>query len=120
MSKPINSASYQGRFMTPDVMDSSFEPLDDDLKMILGNRYEDCSHLFTPEARQKRRNNRLRLTGEIAGFCGVICGFLMWAEKIGFISRGVSIAGIIVSALVVGYNAGVCVCKNRGYWGPMI
>ena len=34
------------------------ELLDADLKQILGKRYQDMSDKFTPEAQERRRNNR--------------------------------------------------------------
>ena len=99
------------------VLDAEYEILDDDLKMILRDRYEDASHLFTREAQDKRRNNRLIFTGKIALFMAVVCGFMAWANAMGMMSIWKMILGMISCSLVVGYNIGVCVCHNKGWRG---
>ena len=38
-----------------ETMDAPYELMDDELKGILGKRYQDESHLFTPEAQARRR-----------------------------------------------------------------
>lgn len=38
-------------------MSKENELLDEDLKQILGSRYEDMSDKFTPEAQERRRNS---------------------------------------------------------------
>ena len=51
--------------------DTGYE-MDDELKQIMRNRYEDISDKFTPEAQQARRNNRLRFTVYLTSFCLVM------------------------------------------------
>lgn len=97
--------------------ESTFEAFDDELKAIMKNRYQDESELFTPEAQDQRRNNRLMFTLKIAAFMGVLSGFLTWANTTGMMSTGKMVFGICLCSLVVGYNVGVCVCHNKGWRG---
>lgn len=91
------------------------ELLDDDLKMILGKRYQDMSHLFTPEAKQRRRNNRLVFTLRITAFMLTLMFSISWMTHMGFMSTG--LYGCLTSAFatVIGYNAGVCVSHMKGW-----
>ena len=93
----------------------SDELLDDSLKVILGNRYQDESHLFTPEAQQIRRNNRVIFTAKIAAFMLALMYFATWANSVGFISNDQCSFWISVCSIVVGYNAGVCVSHLKGW-----
>ena len=94
---------------------ASDELLDADLKKILGNRYQDVSHLFTEEAQERRRNNREIFTLRIAAFMGVLMAFAVWAHLVGIMSTGAMCIGIGICNLVVGYFAGVCVSHNKGW-----
>lgn len=91
------------------------EFLDDDLKQILGNRYQDESHLFTPEAQERRRNNRLIFTARIAAFMMTLMFGISWMNSVGFISTGSFGFWISMCSIVVGYNAGVCVSHMKGW-----
>ena len=91
--------------------------MDDELKRIMGKRYEDMSDKFTPEAQRERRNNRLRFTFRISLFCLVIVNSLMWACGQGFIGFGTLLFGLSAAMIVIGYNIGVCVCHNKGWRG---
>lgn len=91
------------------------ELLDEDLKQILGKRYQDESYLFTPEAQQRRRNNRLMFTLKITAFMLVQMFFLYWAQGMGFMSAGWFGIWIGLCAIVIGYNAGVCVSHMKGW-----
>ena len=91
------------------------ELLDDDLKKILGKRYQDTSHLFTPEAQERRRNNRLVFTLRITAFMASIMFFVSWAKYMGFLSDGLFGFCIGMCNTVVGYNAGVCVSHMKGW-----
>ena len=96
--------------------DTGYE-MDDDLKEILGKRYEDISEKFTPEAQQARRNNRLRFTICISGLCVIMCNFMLWALGQGLANVGLAFLGVSACMIVVGYNIGVCVCHNKGWRG---
>ena len=91
------------------------ELLDDDLKMILGKRYQDESYLFTPEAQERRRNNRLVLTVKITAFMLAMMVTIGWAKSMGFLTDGQFGLWIGLCAAVVGYNAGVCVSHMKGW-----
>lgn len=91
------------------------ELLDADLKQILGKRYQDATHLFTPEAQQKRRNNRLIFTVKISAFVLMICKTMMWAVGEGLMDVGLALLGLCMGMLVIGYNIGVCVSHNKGW-----
>ena len=91
--------------------------MDDELKIIMGNRYQDESHLFTPAAQDKRRNNRLMFTRNIAILMGVLCGFMTWMNQVGIMSTWLMALGVSVCSIVVGYNVGVCICHNKGWRG---
>lgn len=91
------------------------ELLDDDLKMILGKRYQDTSHLFTPEAQERRRNNRLVFTLRITAFMSSVMFFISWAKSMSFMSDGQFGLLIGLCAGVIGYNAGVCVSHMKGW-----
>lgn len=97
------------------VADCSDELLDADLKQILGKRYQDASHLFTPEAQECRRNNRLVFTVKITAFIITVINFLLWAHLQGLLSFGKVAFGLIGCAVVIGYNAGVCVSHMKGW-----
>jgi hypothetical protein len=97
-----------------DTMDDIF---DDELKQILGARYQETNHNFTPEAQQRRRNNRMQFTCRIALLLGVISGFLIWANRTGLMSYWLTITGLIACAMVTGYNMAVCACHNQGWRG---
>lgn len=90
---------------------------DDDLKQIMGHRYKEDNHAFTPEAQKQRKNNRLKFTYRISAFLGVLTGFMIWAHRAGLIAYGVMIAGVITCAMIVGFNMAVCVCHNQGWRG---
>ena len=91
------------------------ELLDEDLKMILGKRYQDTSHLFTPEAQERRRNNRLVFTLRIMAFMACMIFFISWAKSMGFMSDGQFGLWMVLCGSVVGYNAGVCVSHMKGW-----
>lgn len=96
-------------------MDERFELLDDGLKEILGKRYEDISDQFTPEAQEKRRNNREVFTLRIAAFMATLIFFMVWADCMGLMAHGIATFGISICTMVVGYFAGVCVSHNKGW-----
>ena len=91
------------------------ELLDEDLKMILGKRYQDESHLFTPEAQDRRRNNRLVFTLRITAFMMALMFGISWAKSMSFLTDGQFGLWIGLCAAVVGYNAGVCVSRMKGW-----
>ena len=91
------------------------ELLDEDLKMILGKRYQDESYLFTPEAQERRRNNRLVFTLRIAAFMLAMMFAIGWAKSMNFLTDGQFGLWIGLCASVVGYNAGVCVSHMKGW-----
>ena len=99
------------------VMDAGFEPFDDDLKKIMGNRYQDETELFTPEAQEQRRRNRELFTLKISAFGACLIFFVTWLHNMGMMSAGLMGTCISLSSLVVGYNFGVCVCHNKGWRG---
>ena len=85
------------------------------LKGILGKRYQDESHLFTPEAQERRRNNRLVFTLRIMAFMASMIFFISWAKSMSFLSDGQFGLLIGLCGAVVGYNAGVCVSHMKGW-----
>lgn len=91
------------------------ELLDADLKQILGKRYEDMSEKFTPEAQERRRNNREVLTLRITAFMCTLMFGMVWAKIIGIMSTAGLCIGIGLCNLVIGYFAGVCVSHNKGW-----
>ena len=91
------------------------ELLDEDLKQILGKRYEDMSDKFTPEAQERRRNNREVLTLRITAFMGTLMFGMVWAKIFGIMSTAGLCIGIGLCNLVIGYFAGVCVSHNKGW-----
>lgn len=91
------------------------ELLDEDLKMILGKRYQDESHLFTPEAQERRRNNRLVFTLRIAAFMMALMFGISWAKSMNFLTDGQFGLWIGLCAAVIGYNAGVCISHMKGW-----
>ena len=91
------------------------ELLDEDLKMILGKRYQDTSHLFTPEAQERRRNNRLVFTLRIMAFMACMMFFISWANSMSFMGDGLFGLLMGLCGSVVGYNAGVCVSHMKGW-----
>ena len=99
------------------VMYAEFEPFDDELKRIMKGRFEDKSDLFTPEAQEQRRNNRLMFTLKIAAFMACLCFSSIWANIEGLMSLGSAVIIIAGCAAVAGYNVGVCVCHNKGWRG---
>ena len=99
------------------AIDAEFEPFDDELKGIMKNRYQDESHLFTPEAQEQRRNNRLMFTLKISAFLIGLCFFCLWANVEGLMSVGKMAGAIAGCAIMIGYNIGVCVCHNKGWRG---
>ena len=99
------------------MKENEFEPFDDELKAIMKNRYQDKSELFTPAAQDQRRNNRLMFTLKIAAFMACLCFFAIWANAEGLMSAVKMAGAIAVSAAVIGYNVGVCVCHNKGWRG---
>ena len=94
---------------------ASDELLDADLKQILGKRYEDMSDKFTPEAQQKRRNNRLMFTVRVSLFVLTICNSMVWAMREGLVGVGFLLLTWCVGMIVIGYNIGVCVSHNKGW-----
>ena len=97
------------------VAAASEELLDESLKVILGNRYQDESHLFTPEAQQIRRNNRVIFTIKIAAFMLVLMWSAIWANSVGILTDDRCGFCLSVCSIVVGYNAGVCVSHLKGW-----
>lgn len=91
------------------------ELLDADLKQILGKRYEDMSDKFTPEAQERRRNNREVFTLKITAFIGTLIFFLSWCDCAGLMAHGVATFGISICTLVMGYFFGVCISHNKGW-----
>jgi len=91
--------------------------MDAELKQIMGSRYKDMSDKFTPEAQQKRRNNRRRITWYIAIFCLSACRFLLWGFAEGMVNPLVAYFGSLACMICLGYNIGVCVCHNKGWRG---
>ena len=91
------------------------ELLDADLKQILGKRYEDMSDKFTPEAQERRRNNREVFTLKIAAFIGTLIFFLSWADWMGLMAHSIATFGISICTMVVGYFFGVCISHNKGW-----
>ena len=91
------------------------ELLDADLKVILGNRYKDESHLFTPEAQQIRRNNRVIFTIRITAFMIVLMFGARWANSVGIITSEELAFWFIICSIVIGYNAGICVSHLKGW-----
>lgn len=99
------------------VIDTEFEPFDDELKGIMKGRYEDKSELFTPAAQDQRRNNRLMFTLKIAAFMAGLIFFATWAHYMGMMSAIWYGFWVSVFSSAVGYNIGVCVCHNKGWRG---
>lgn len=91
------------------------ELLDADLKQILGKRYEDMSDKFTPEAQERRRNNREVFTLRMAAFLSVMMFFVVWAHLVGIMSTGSALLGIGICNLAMGYFFGVCISHNKGW-----
>lgn len=91
------------------------ELLDEELRKILGRRYEDASHLFTKEAQRRRRSSREILTLKVTAFMGSLIIFFAGTGRLGLISQGVSTFGISVCTMVIGYFLGVCVSHNKGW-----
>lgn len=91
------------------------ELLDADLKQILGKRYEDMSDKFTPEAQERRRNNREVFTLRMAGFLSVLMAFAVWAHMVGILTTGEMCFGMCICSLVMGYFFGVCISHNKGW-----
>lgn len=85
------------------------ELLDEDLKMILGKRYQDVSYLFTEEAKQHRRDLRVQFTLRMAAFLGVMVGFFVWCMNEGLMSVSTCLIFVSTCTMVMGYLAGVCV-----------
>ena len=97
------------------VAAASEELLDESLKVILGNRYQDESHLFTPEAQQIRRNNRVMFTIKITAFLLVMMMSAKWFNSVGILTDNQFGLWISLCSTVVGYNAGVCVSHLKGW-----
>lgn len=91
------------------------ELLDEDLKNILGKRYEDMSDKFTPEAQERRRNNRLMFTLRIATFMSAMIFFMAWADSMNLMAHDLATIGISICTMVTGYNAGICVSHMKGW-----
>lgn len=91
------------------------ELLDEDLKKILGKRYQDVTHLFTPEAQEKRRNHRVTFTVKIALFFMSLTYLTLWAHFEGFMRVGTMAGTIAGFAGIIGYNIGVCVSHLKGW-----
>lgn len=91
------------------------ELLDNELKKILGSRYEDISDKFTPEAQKERRNNRLMFTAKISLFILVICRTMLWAVGEGLMDAGLFLICLCLGMIVIGYNIGVCDSHNKGW-----
>lgn len=94
---------------------ASDELLDADLKKILGKRYEDMSDKFTPEAQERRRNNRVVFTLKITAFICTLILFLAWCDGMSLMAHSVASFGISICALVIGYFLGVCVSHIKGW-----
>lgn len=99
------------------VIDAEFEPFDDELKRIMKSRYQDKSDLFTPEAQERRRNNREIFTLKITAFMLTLCISVACLNNMGLIPDVLVNFGVAVCAAVAGYNVGVCVCHNKGWRG---
>lgn len=93
------------------------EIFDEELKAIIGHRYEDISDKFTEEAQERRRNNRLLFTAKISVILVLIVNTLVWAFQAGLSSFGFTAMGITLCAAAIGYNVGICVCHNKGWRG---
>lgn len=91
------------------------ELLDEDLQQMLGNRYTDMSEMFTPEAQRRRRNNRLRFTLQITAFLLCLMHCINWLYSMTFLSNGWYWFLTSGCAIVIGYNAGVCVSHMKGW-----
>ena len=91
------------------------ELLDADLKKILGNRYEDMSDKFTPEAQERRRNNRVIFTARISVLILVLMFSACWANSVGILTDNQYGLGLVLGGIVAGYNAGVCVSHLKGW-----
>ena len=91
------------------------EILDEELKQILRSRYEDITHLFTPEAQKRRRNSRLVFTLRISVLMGSLVGFMAWADGMHLMAHSTATVGISICTMVVGYFAGVCVSHMKGW-----
>ena len=96
---------------------TAFEPFDDELKAIMKNRYQDKSHLFTPEAQAQRRRNREEFTMKITAFMLSLCISMIIMNNIGVVPDGLVIFTVAICAAVAGYNVGVCICHNKGWRG---
>ena len=83
--------------------------LDEDLKQILGKRYQDVTHLFTEEAKQHRKDLRVQFTLRMAAFLGVMVVFFVWCMSEGLMSVSTCLIFVSTCTMVVGYLAGVCV-----------
>ena len=99
------------------VIDAEFEPFDDELKLIMRNRYQDQSDLFTPEAQDQRRLNREMFTMKIIAFVACLSFCMIWANGVGLIPDWFEISGVASCGALVGYNVGVCICHNKGWRG---
>ena len=93
------------------------EIFDEELKAIIGHRYEDISEQFTPEAQERRRNNRLQFTLRVSVVLAVLVNTLIWLHNAGLASFGFATFGIAICTAAIGYNVGVCVCHNKGWRG---
>ena len=93
------------------------ELLDADLQQMLGNRYSDITELFTPEAKQQRRNNRLKFTLQITAFLFCLMHCINWLHSMEFLTAGWHWFLICGCGAVIGYNAGVCVSILKGWRG---
>ena len=93
----------------------SDELLDESLRVILGNRYQDESHLFTPEAQEHRRNNRVIFTIKITAFMIVLMFGVRWANSVGIFTSERFAFWVSICSIVIGYNAGVCVSHLKGW-----
>ena len=91
------------------------ELLDADLQQMLGNRYSDITELFTPEAQQRRRNNRLMFTLKITAFLLCLMHCINWLYSMTFLSNGWYWFLTSGCGAVIGYNAGVCVSHMKGW-----
>lgn len=96
-------------------MSKENELLDEDLKQILGSRYEDMSDKFTPEAQERRRNNREVFTLRITAFIGALIFFMAWADGAGLMAHAIATTGISFCTMVAGYFFGVCISHNKGW-----
>lgn len=98
-----------------EAMDSPYELMDDELKGILGKRYQDESHLFTPEAQERRRNNRVVFTIRITAFMIVLMFGVRWANSVGIFTSEELTFWVSICSIVIGYNAGICVSHLKGW-----